>query len=85
FTPIINPYTSQVILRFTTLKDFLRMSHQERLGLFGRWIDERRLQKLDVILHGALFDNVFEEEYIDEEYIDGEYIDGECAMEDFYN
>jgi hypothetical protein len=25
------------------LKQFLRMSHQERLALFGKWIDEERL------------------------------------------
>ena len=43
FTPLINPFTAQIILTATTLLQFFQMTHSERCALVGGWIDEVRL------------------------------------------
>ncbi|RIA90755.1 hypothetical protein C1645_737644 [Glomus cerebriforme] len=54
FTPLINPFTAQIILTATTLLQFFQMSHLERCALVGGWIDESRLKKFDEIIHEIL-------------------------------
>ncbi|GES97645.1 hypothetical protein RCL_jg8805.t1 [Rhizophagus clarus] len=54
FSPLINPFTAQIILTATTLLQFFQMSHNERCALVGGWIDEIRLEKFDEIIHEIL-------------------------------
>ncbi|CAG8607056.1 14557_t:CDS:10, partial [Ambispora leptoticha] len=54
FSPLINAFSAQIILTVTTLLEFLRMTHKERVDLFGGWIDEIRLAKFDEIINGIL-------------------------------
>ncbi|CAG8594593.1 12683_t:CDS:2, partial [Acaulospora morrowiae] len=56
-SPLINPFTAQIILTATTLSQFFKMSHQERVALVGGWIDEARLEKFDILIHEELLSN----------------------------
>nr|CAG8605701.1 9653_t:CDS:2 [Entrophospora candida] len=74
FTPFINPFTAQMILTATNLREFLAMSHLERRELIGDWIDEERLIQFNEIVNGDIDElEVFEfenQETIDEmEYL----------------
>ncbi|CAG8527483.1 4840_t:CDS:10 [Ambispora gerdemannii] len=54
FSPLINAFAAQIILTATTLSEFLRMTHKERIDLFSGWIDETRLAKFDETINGIL-------------------------------
>ncbi|UZN99491.1 uncharacterized protein OCT59_000760 [Rhizophagus irregularis] len=50
FSPLINPFTAQIILTATTLIQFFQMSHMERCALVGGWVDEIRLASDDLLI-----------------------------------
>ncbi|RHZ88713.1 hypothetical protein Glove_21g226 [Diversispora epigaea] len=56
-SPLINPFTAQIILTATTLSQYFEMSHEERYALVGRWIDDAKLRQFDVIIHHELLNN----------------------------
>ncbi|KAG9293211.1 hypothetical protein G9A89_010548 [Geosiphon pyriformis] len=45
---------TQIILTTTTLKEFLGMSHEDRVNLVGGWIKETSLKQFDQIIHSVL-------------------------------
>ncbi|PKK71572.1 hypothetical protein RhiirC2_778259 [Rhizophagus irregularis] len=51
FSPLINPFTAQIILTATTLIQFFQMSHMERCALVGGW------EKFDEIIHEILLND----------------------------
>ncbi|CAH1761554.1 6324_t:CDS:2 [Entrophospora sp. SA101] len=70
FTPFINPFTAQMILTATNLREFLAMSHLERRELIGDWIDEERLIQFNEIVNGDIDElEVFKFENQEMEYL----------------
>ncbi|CAG8668828.1 44077_t:CDS:10 [Gigaspora margarita] len=93
FSPLINPFTAQIILTAISLPEFLRMTYSERYAMFGRWIDEWRLEKFETIIHTALSSNPEQlftdddpEVHMDNDQIDVEWINEfkDFELEEFY-
>ncbi|CAG8475326.1 13044_t:CDS:10 [Cetraspora pellucida] len=94
FSPLINPFTAQIILTAIPMPEFLRMTHSERYAMFGRWIDEWRLEKFETIIHTALsgnpeqlFTNDEPEVHIDDNQMEAEWINEfkDFELEEFYD